>query len=88
MNFGREKFYQGISWNLLVMVLGCPCNQEINFSKIRVAQNSVTQRIPRKCWIDITKITVASSGSRPCFRYLNKLAQSTHFFGGSSPTSN
>ena len=44
----------GISWNLLVMVLGCPCNQEINFSKIRVTQNSVAQRIPGKCWINIT----------------------------------
>ena len=32
----RKKFYDGISWNLLVMVLGCPCRQEINFSKIRV----------------------------------------------------
>ena len=47
-------FYQGISWNLLVMVSGCLCNQEINFSKIWVAQNSVAQRIPGKCWINIT----------------------------------
>ena len=43
------------------MVLGCVCNQEIIFLKIRVAQNLVTQRIPRKCWINITEIAVASS---------------------------
>ena len=68
MNFGRENFYCWISWNLLEMVSGCLCNQEINFSKIQVAQNLVTQRIPGKCWINITEIAVASSGSRPCIQ--------------------
>ena len=68
MNFRCEKFYHEISWNLLVTVLGCLCNQEINFSKIQVTRNSVAQRIPGKCWINITEITVASSGSCPCIQ--------------------
>ena len=65
MNIGHEKGLHEISWNLLVKVLGCLRNQEIKFS---VTQNSVTQTIPRKCWINITKITVASSGSHPCIQ--------------------
>ena len=48
MNFGREKFLPG---NFLEFVGN---DQEINFSKIWVAQNLVTQRIPGKCWINIT----------------------------------
>ena len=63
-----DMLYHRISWNLLVMVLGCPCSQEIIFLKIWVAQNLVTQRIPGKCWINITEITVASSGSHPCIQ--------------------
>ena len=31
MNFSHEKVYHEISWNLLVMVLLCPCSQEIIF---------------------------------------------------------
>ena len=68
VNFGHENFYCEISWNLLEMVLGCPYSHEINFLKIRVAQNLVAQRIPRKCWINITNITMASSGSCPCIQ--------------------
>ena len=41
MNFGKKR-YQEISCNVLVLVLGCPCSQEIKFSKILVAQNLVT----------------------------------------------
>ena len=64
----RKSFTIEFFWNLLVMLSGCPCNQEIYFLKIRVAQNLVAQRIPGKCWINITEITMASSGSRPCIQ--------------------
>ena len=50
----RKIFTIEFPWNLLVTVLGYLCNQEINFPKIRVAQNSVAQKIPMKCWINIT----------------------------------
>ena len=68
MNFGHEKF---LPLNFLEFVgngIGMPMYQEIIFLEIRVARNSVAQRIPRKCWINITEITVASSGSHPCIQ--------------------
>ena len=69
MNFSHENF---LPLNFLEFVgnsIGMPpCNQEIKFLKIRVARNSVAQRIPAKCWINTTKITVASSGSCPCIQ--------------------
>ena len=46
-NFGRKTFYHGISWNLLVTVLGCPCNWEIIFLKYWDAGNKFLENSGR-----------------------------------------
>ena len=48
--------------------IGIPVLSGIKFSGIQGAQNLVAQRISRKCWINITEISVASRGSRPFIR--------------------
>ena len=49
MNFGHEKFTRKISCNFISAGIRMPVySGNIYFSKIPVAQNSVTQRIPRK----------------------------------------
>ena len=68
MNFGREKFLPGNFLKFVGNSIGMPVYSGIKFSKIWVTRNLVAQRIPRKCWINITEITVASSGSHPCIQ--------------------
>ena len=48
--------------------IGMPVQSGKIFTKIWVARNLVAQRIPGKCWINITKITMASSESCPCIQ--------------------
>ena len=58
MNFGCEKF---LLLNFLEIVgdgIGIPVYPRIKILKTQVTRNSVTQRIPRKCWINITEITM------------------------------
>ena len=65
VNFGCEKF---LLWNLLEFIgdsIGMPLYQGNKFLKIWVTETLVTQRIPGKCWINITEITMASSRSHP-----------------------
>ena len=68
MNFSCEKF---LPLNFLEFIgngIGMPMYSGNTFFKIQVARNSVAQKIPGKCWINITKIAMASSGSCPCIQ--------------------
>ena len=67
-HFGCRKFHQEISCTFAGISIGMPVYPGNKFFRNLFTQNLVTQRIPGKCWINNTEITMASSGSCPCIQ--------------------
>ena len=54
MKFRREQILPGNFLKFIGNGIGMPVKSGINIFEIWVARNSVAQRIPGKCWINIT----------------------------------
>ena len=54
MNFGHEKILPGNFLEFIGNGIGMPVKSGNKIYEIWVAQNTVTQRIPGKCWINNT----------------------------------